>query len=115
MPRSPQEVFSDHLAALAKRDVALILEDFGEDAVVLIPEGSLQGLPGVEAFYAQAIEGMPDLEITVTSSVFGGDVLLARWTATSSTATVNDGVDTFVITDGKIRVQSSWFTIEPKS
>jgi len=115
MSRSPQEVFSDHLAALAKRDVPLILKDYAEDARVITPQGALEGLAGVEAFYTQALAVLPDLEATITSKVFGGDALLARWTATATAGTVDDGVDTFVFTDGKISLQSSWFTIEPTS
>lgn len=113
MSRLPQEVFSDHLAALAKRDVPLILEDYAEDARIITPQGALEGLTGVEAFYTQALAGLPDLEVTITSKVFGEDALLARWTAAATAGTVDDGVDTFVFTDGKISLQSSWFTIEP--
>ena len=114
MTRSPQEVFADHLTALAKRDVPLILKDFASDAILISPQGALEGLAGVEAFYSQALGGLPDVEFTITSSVFGGDALLARWTATATAGNVNDGVDTFVFADGKITLQSSWFTIEPK-
>ncbi|MET0966776.1 MAG: nuclear transport factor 2 family protein [Nakamurella sp.] len=115
MSRSPEEVFADHFAALAKRDVPLILQDFAEDAVLISPDGALAGLAGVEAFYSQALAGMPDIEFTVASTVFGGAALLVRWTARASTATVSDGVDTFVFDDGKIALQSSWFTIDPKA
>jgi SnoaL-like protein len=113
MSRSPQEVFSDHLAALVKRDVPLILEDYAENARILTPQGALEGLAGVEAFYTQALAGLPDVEFTITSKVFGKEALLARWTAAATAGTVDDGVDTFVFTDGKISLQSSWFTIEP--
>ena len=53
------------------------------------------------------------MEFTITSKVFGEDALLARWTAAATAGTVDDGVDTFVFTDGKISLQSAWFTIEP--
>jgi ketosteroid isomerase-like protein len=113
MTRTPQEVISDHLASLAKHDVSLIVQDYADDAVLITPRGAVNGLAGVEAFYTQALGGLPDLDVTVTSSVFGGDALLARWTARASAGKVNDGVDTFVFSDGKIKLQSSWFTIEP--
>ena len=71
MSRLPQEVFSDHLAALAKRDVPLILEDYAEDARIITPQGALEGLTGVEAFYTQALAGLPDLEVTITSRSSG--------------------------------------------
>ena len=113
MTRTPQEVFSDHLASLAKRDVSLILQDFAEDAILISPSGALQGLAGVEAFYTQALGGLPDIDFTISSTVFGGDALLVRWTGKASAGTVDDGVDTFVFSDGKITLQSTWFTIQP--
>ncbi|MGS0688641.1 nuclear transport factor 2 family protein [Nakamurella sp. GG22] len=113
MTRTPQEVISDHLASLAKRDVSLIVQDYTDDAILISPQGAVEGLAGVEAFYTQALGGLPDLDVTVTSSVFGGDALLARWTARASAGKVDDGVDTFVFSAGKIRLQTSWFTIEP--
>ena len=54
MTRTPEEVFTDHLAALTKRDVPLILNDFADDAILISPQGALEGLPGVEAFYSRA-------------------------------------------------------------
>ena len=113
MTRTPQEVFSDHLASLDKRDIPLILQDFADDAVLISPNGALEGLAGVEAFYTQALGGLPDIDFTITSTVFGGQALLVRWTGKASAGNVNDGVDTFVFSDGKITLQSSWFTIEP--
>ena len=113
MTRTPQEVFSDHLASLAKRDVSLILQDFADGAILISPNGALEGLAGVEAFYTQALGGLPDIDFTISSTVFGGDALLVRWTGKASAGRVDDGVDTFVFSDGKITLQSSWFTIEP--
>ena len=115
MTRTPQEVFSAHLAALAKRDVSLILQDFADDAIVISSQGALEGLAGIEAFYTAALGGLPDIDITITSSVFGGDALLARWTGKASAGAINDGVDTFVFSEGKITLQATWFTIEPRA
>ena len=114
MTRSPQEVFADHLAALSKRDVSLIVQDFAADALLISPQGPLEGRAGVDAFYSQALGGMPDIDITITSSVYGGNALLARWAGTASAATISDGVDTFVFAEGKIKLQSTWFTIVPR-
>ena len=61
MTRTPQEVFSDHLAALSKRDVSLILQDFADDVTLISPQGALAGLAGVEAFYTAALGGLPDM------------------------------------------------------
>jgi hypothetical protein len=36
-----------------------------------------------------------------------------RWTGRASAGRVDDGVDTFVFAEGKIALQSTWFTIVP--
>jgi ketosteroid isomerase-like protein len=113
MTRSPQEVFADHLAALAVRDVTAIGKDYAEDALFLTAQGAITGRDGVEAFFRQALEMLPDVEFQVGPTVFGGDSLLVWWTATATAGHVDDGVDTLTFSDGSIRLQSSSFTIEP--
>lgn len=66
MIRSPQEVFSAHIAAVTDRDVTAILQDYREDAVLLTPQGAMEGRSGVETFYTQALAALPQLEMTVT-------------------------------------------------
>ena len=113
MTRTTEEVFDDHLKALQRRDVAAIVIDYTDDVLVLTSQGVLKGRTGVEAFYRQGFDALPDVEFQIGSRIFGGDALLVCWTATASAGRVDDGVDTFVFVDGMIRLQSSSFTIEP--
>lgn len=113
MTRSPQEVFSDHLAALASRDTSALAEDYSADALILTQQGVLDGTAGAEQFYRQAFHLLPDAEFAVKWIVFGGDSLLAAWTATASAGHIDDGVDTLSFTDGTIRLHASSFTITP--
>ena len=71
------------------------------------------GTAGADQFYRQAFEVLPDAEFTVKWTAFGGDSLLAAWTATASAGHVDDGVDTLSFTDGTIRLHASFFTITP--
>ena len=115
MTRSPQEVFADHLAALALRDVAAIGKDYAEDAWLLTSQGAVEGREGVEQFFRQAFEMLPDVEFQIGPKVFGGDALLVWWTATATVGYVDDGVDTLRFSDGLIRLQAGSFTIKPNS
>ena len=115
MTRSPQEVFADHLAALALRDVTAIGKDYAEDAQLLTSQGAVRGREEVEQFFRQALEMLPDVEFQIESKVFGGDALLVWWTATATAGRVDDGVDTLRFSDGLIRLQASSFTIKPNS
>jgi ketosteroid isomerase-like protein len=115
MSRSPQEVFADHLAALASRDVTAIGEDYADDAVFLTSQGAVEGREAIEQFFRQAIDMLPDVEFQIGTKVFGGDALLVWWTATATAGHVDDGVDTLRFSDGMIQLQASSFTIEPNS
>jgi hypothetical protein len=113
MTRSPQEVFAGHLAALATRDIASIVDDYSADALILTQQGALEGKAGAEQFYRQAFDILPDVEFTVRWTVFSRETLLAAWAATATAGHVDDGIDTLSFADGAIRVHSSSFTIEP--
>ncbi len=115
MTRSPREVFADHVAALSLRDVTAIGKDYAEDAQLLTAQGAVEGREGVEQFFRQALEMLPDIEFQIGPTVFGGDALLVWWTATATAGHVDDGVDTLRFSDGLIRLQASSFTIEPNS
>ena len=113
MTRSPQEILSDHLAAVEHGDIATIVEDYREDAVLLTSQGALEGRSGLEMFYTQALAMLPRPKFGVESAIYGGDALLVQWTLISPAGRVNDGVDTFVFADGAIRLQTSVFTVQP--
>lgn len=113
MTRSPQEILSDHLAAVENGDIATIVEDYREDAVLLTSQGALEGRSGLEMFYTQALAMLPQPKFGVESAIYGGDALLVQWTLISPAGRVNDGVDTFVFADGVIRLQTSAFTVQP--
>lgn len=113
MTRSPQEILSDHLAAVEHGDVATIVEDYREDAVVLTSQGALEGRSAIEMFYTQALAMLPQPKFAIDSAIYAGDALLVQWTLISPAGLVNDGVDTFVFADGAIRLQTMAFTVQP--
>jgi hypothetical protein len=111
MTRSPQEVFSHHLQALADRDIDALSEDYSAHALILTPQGALEGTAGAQQFYQQAFQALPDAEFTVRWTVYGQNSLMAAWTASASVGHVDDGVDTLSFTDGRIHLHASSFTI----
>ena len=107
--------FGDNMrnVAVTEGDMPRVLKDYSDDAVLLTPQGALLGHEGVESFYAQALAMLPGLQLSATSVVSGGNALLVNWTASSSTGSISDGVDTFVFADDSIKVQTSCFTVQP--
>ncbi len=113
MTRTPEEILTAHVLAVTEGDMPRVLKDYSDDAVLLTPQGALLGHEGVESFYAQALAMLPGLQLSATSVVSGGNALLVNWTASSSTGSISDGVDTFVFADDSIKVQTSCFTVQP--
>ena len=112
--RTPQEVFEHHADRLAAADVDGILEDYSENAVLITPLGAVQGEEGLNTAFHQLLEGLPDARWEIRTVINEGEVLFVEWGAESLTHRVTDGVDTFVIRDGRIQVQTARFTMVPR-
>jgi hypothetical protein len=57
---------------------------------------------------------MPNAKLSDTGHLVHGDLVLVTWTGVSDVATIPQGVDTFVIRDDRIQLQTIWFTVVPK-
>jgi ketosteroid isomerase-like protein len=115
MGRAAGDVFRDHLSAVNSGDIQTILMDYAEDAQILTAQGALKGREGVEAFYTQAFSLLPGAQIVVKQTVAGENSLLVWWSASSSAGRIDDGIDTFVIEDGLIVLQTPTFTVQPSA
>jgi ketosteroid isomerase-like protein len=111
--RTPQEIFTAHGDALNAGDRDKILEDYADDAVLLTADGALEGRDAISSFFAGALSALPGVRFTFGTTVYSGDALLLRWTASSPQGRIDDGVDTFVFADGKIRLQTAVFSVTP--
>jgi hypothetical protein len=113
MTRTPEDVFAAHAAALASGDIATILEDYSDDALFLTLNGPLRGKAAIREFLTAALGALPDAEFRMGSRVFADDALVLQWDLASPKGKITDAVDTFVFADGKIRLQTTVFTVEP--
>ena len=113
MPRTPQEIFAHHAAALGAGDLDEILADYTDDAVIISPEGPVSGRDGIREAFARILAALPDATWDIPTQIFEEDVLFITWSATSEKTRVRDAVDTFVFRDGLIRVQTVQYTVEP--
>ncbi len=119
--RTAREVLDDHLN-LAKdwTDLPLeqLLEDdlrrnVAEDIVILINRGTFHGHAGVKELARMLSEELPEheaFEYTYVSAE--GRIGLLEWTYRDSTVVVRDGVDSYLIEDGKIVAQTIHYTLE---
>jgi hypothetical protein len=121
--RSAREVLDDHLnIANAWVDVPLeeiLAEDLrrnvSEDIVILINRGTFRGYEGVRELAQMLAEELPEhaaFEYTYVAAE--GSVGLLEWTYEDSTVRVRDGVDSYVIENGKIVAQTIHYSLEPR-
>jgi hypothetical protein len=121
--RSAREVLDDHLnIANAWVDVPLeevLAEDLrrnvSEDIVILSNRGTFRGHEGVRELAQMLAEELPEhaaFEYTYVAAE--ESVGLLEWTYDDSTVRVRDGVDSYVIENGKIVAQTIHYTLEPR-
>ena len=114
MPRTPQEVFQHHAQALGAGDLDEIVADYTDDAVFITPAGVQRGKDGVRAAFTQLLADVPNAAWNLKTETYEGDVLFLEWAADAAQTRVEDGIDTFVFSDGLIRVQTVRYTVQHK-
>jgi hypothetical protein len=102
------------MKALLEGDFVALMADYADDAVLLTLDGASVGKPAIQAYFVNALSAMPNGKLSPTGDIVHGDYVLTTWTGDSDVATIPYGVDTFVIRDEKIRLQTVWFTVVPK-
>ena len=122
--RSAREVLDDHLnIANAWADEPLehlIAEDLrrniSENIVILINRGTFHGYEGVRELARMLAAELPEhAAFQYTYVAAEGPVGLLEWTYADSTVRVRDGVDSYVIDNGKIVAQTIHYTLERRS
>jgi ketosteroid isomerase-like protein len=112
--RSTGEVINDHLEQGKHGSLEEDLpRNYAEDVTVVIADGLYQGHDGVRALAERLRSELPHAAFQYTTVVVHGDVAFLEWTGEGDGARVRDGVDTFVVRDGKIVAQTIHYTVEP--
>lgn len=114
MTRTPEEIIDHHAAVLAEGDVDAVVSDYADDARFITPDGVVAGRAALTDTFAGVLEQFPGFTLSVGTLVADGDTVLLEWTADAKAHTITDGVDTFVIRDGLIQLQTARFTVRPK-
>ena len=114
MARTPQEVFDHHVQALGGGDLDGIVDDYSDDAILILPSGIKRGKAGTREVFTQLLADLPSADWTLKTTLFQDDVLFLEWAAVSAATQADDGLDTFVFRDGQIRVQTIRYTLQHK-
>ncbi len=114
MARSTEQVFQDHSTALLKADFPALMADYADDAVFMTMQGACVGKAAIQGWFVSTLTANPHMKLTLTGHEVHDDYVLVTWTAVSDVASIPQGVDTFVIRDDRIRLQTVWFAAIPK-
>ena len=106
MTRTPEEIFQHHVQALGAGDLDEIVADYADEAVFITPSGVRRGKGGVREAFTQLLADVPNAAWEIKTEIYENDVLFLEWAATAATTKVEDGIDTFVFSDGLIRLQT---------
>ncbi len=112
MARTPREIFAHHGQALGAGDLDEIVADYADDAVFISPAGVLRGKDGIRAGFTQLLADVPNASWDLKTQLYEGDVLFLEWAADAGATYVEDGIDTFVFSDGLISVQTVRYTLQ---
>lgn len=109
-------MLDDHLRLAAEGRVDEDLErNYAPDVVVLIRDGVHHGHDGVRRLADRLEDELPDAAFTYTHVLAERRFGLLEWTAEADGARVRDGVDAFVIEDGRVVAQTISYSVEPAS
>jgi len=111
--RSAREVLEDHLALREKGDLDLDIErNYHREVVVLTPLGTHHGWGGVRECAQTLYEAIKDASTYEYDSVVCDERgALLEWSSESDGMSITDGVDSFLIEDGLICVQTIRYTV----
>lgn len=127
--RTPVQVVEDHVVAMKKADVDLIMSDYADDTVVITPEGLVAGQqpakgPGVYSGIANARKVFvtltnkdnigPVRSMVARIEPLGDDVALLHWVQFQGTPQQVTGEDVFVVRNGKIAFQDIVVLSQPQ-
>jgi ubiquinone/menaquinone biosynthesis C-methylase UbiE len=111
--RSAEEVFRDHLALRSRGEVELDIERNYDPNVTLIRGGAVyRGQDGVRECARQLGRDIGDARASYKTTRVEGEVAFLEWTVNGDGVVVDDGVDTFIIRNGRIVAKSVHYTVQ---
>jgi hypothetical protein len=107
MARSTAEVIDDHLRRREAGDLEGDLEtNYAADVVLLCEHGPMHGRAGVRQSAQQLAKQIPGASFEYLAKVIEGEFVLLFWRGESRQARAEHGVDSFVVRNGQIVMQT---------
>lgn len=107
--QSTKDVLNHHLSSLGAEDIEAVMEDYTEDSVILTPQGPVCGCAEIRRLFESFVQMIPHASYSIRTNCLSGPLVLWEWSAASDKAEIKNGVDTFVVQEGKITYQTVRF------
>jgi hypothetical protein len=106
--RAPAEVVRHHIEAMQKGDVAQLVADYADDAVVVFADTVLRGKPALRSMFAAGVgQHPPGASAIMTISKVAGDTVFEDYQHGGANNSVVRGTDIIVVRHGKIVFQAT--------
>lgn len=113
MGRTTNEVFESHLQLRMEGKVEEDIEkNYASDVVLLSSIKRFTGKDGVRESADDLSNDIGDAKFEYVKKEVEGEFAFLIWKVKSETVLVEHGVDSFLIKDGKIRVQSIFYAVK---
>jgi len=99
-------VLDNHLSSAGRGDLEGVMSDFAEDSVLFLAQGPVRGMRALRAFYEALLTNPPSgfpANMKLLRRDVEGEVGYIVWQAEPG---VRLATDTFLVRDGKIRIQT---------
>lgn len=111
--RSTEEVFEDHLQLALAGDLETDLGSRSDDSVFLTSFGIYHGCEGARKLRGLLMSQVPGCHYVYQTRLTAGEMAFLEWTATSEKSRIEDGADSYLIRDGRIRVMTIHYRVLP--
>ena len=114
--RTPKEVFEDHLRLASEGKVEEDIErNCAKDIVLLTNWGTFRGHSGVRDAAKLLGDQLKGGSYNYKLIQCEDKMCFLTWTVESDSAVIPDGADSFLIEDGKIKVQTIYYSVQEKN
>lgn len=112
--RPAKEVLEDHWALAEAGNLEEDLaRNYAEDVVFLTGFGTHHGHDGARALHRRLSQLLPDARFVYRTRLVHDDVGFLEWTARGHDTVIPDGVDSYLVREGRIVVQTIHYTAVP--
>ncbi len=103
--RSSEAVFKHHIQSWNDRNLDAIVSDYADDAVVVIQGKVHRGKSAVGPLFQWLFRAFDGTKLVFDPTIVEGGMVYITWRVTKA-GVEHEGTDTFIIENGKIRVQT---------